>query len=246
VANAGAQQPKKRQLRSQKTDLTHLTRPDMSIENDIDIREIAAEGVWLSISDLAELKGKSRQTVWEKVKKLEADGHLATRSGPGGTRQVDVAEYDRLVGETTDFARQQAAATRAANADELPIGAPTVDPEYNDGQRKKVHYEARLKALEFGRQTGQLVSIVSVKRDVEKIFTACIGSLDSLVLRAEEATAAALNDGIPGVRQVLADAAFKIRAAIAAALRDVEAASRAEDGDGVDVALDETDSEPSP
>lgn len=218
----------------------------MSTENDIETTEAPeAPGLWLSIAELAELKGKARQTVWEKVKRLEADGLLATRPGPGGTRQVNVAEYDRAAGETTDFAKQQAAATRAANdAGELPTGAPPADMRFADAQRQKTQYEAQLKALEFGERSRQLVSIASVKRDVEKLFNACIGSLDSLVLRAEEATAAALKDGIPGVRQVLADAAFKIRAAIAAALREVETDSRMNDAGGVEITLDDTDSEP--
>ncbi len=64
--------------------------------------------LWLSQTELAEMKGVTRQTIWEKVTRLEQDGLLATRPGPHGTKLVPVAEYDRLVGETTDFARQKA------------------------------------------------------------------------------------------------------------------------------------------
>jgi hypothetical protein len=218
----------------------------MSTERNTDGNEATAEaGLWLSMADLAELKGQARQTVWEKVTRLQGDGLLHTRPGPKGTKLVNVAEFDRLVGETTDFARQQGAATRAANeAGDLPIGAPPADMRFTDAQRQKTQYEAQLKALEFGERSRQLVSVASVKRDVEKLFNACIGSLDSLVLRAEEVTAAAIKEGIPGVRQVLADAAFKIRAAIATALREVETANRANDADGVEMTLDDTDSEP--
>ncbi len=198
-------------------------------------------GPWLPIAELARLKGVERQTVHEKVNRFERDGLLATRPGKGKTRLVDVAAYDLAARESTDFSRQQSAATRAAN--DSGEGGPAPDMRWTDAQRQKMEYEARIKALDYGERSKQLVSIAGVKNDIEKIFNGCIGSLDSLASRAEEVTAAAIKDGIPGARRVLADAVFKIRATIGAAMRELETAGRSQDAAGVEVALDDTESE---
>lgn len=200
--------------------------------------------LWFSLTKIAELKGRAPQTIHERVHKLAADGLLEIRPGPRGSKLVNIAEFDQFVGETTDFSKQQAAATRAANDSGGEQSGPAIDTRFTDSQRDTAHYTAKLKAIEYGKQSRQLVSVASVKRDVEKLSNAFIGSLDGMVLRAEEATAAALKDGIPGVRQVLADAVFKIRTAFATALRELETASRADDGDGVEITLADTDSEP--
>ena len=45
----------------------------------------------------------------------------------------------------------------------------TSDASFTDVQRRKVHYEAGLKALEYGRQTGQLVAIGQVDSVIAEV-----------------------------------------------------------------------------
>jgi transposase len=198
--------------------------------------EAAADaGSWYSIAEIARLKGVERTTIWEKVNKLEGDGLLRTRPGPGKTRLVNLVEYDLAIGETTDFSRQQAAATRAQNAAGEESGVPSAPPGYSEAQRRKLQYEAAIKQLDYGERTKQLVAVGDVKTVIEKIAGACRGAVDVLVLRADEIAAAAAKDGTPGVRTVLKDATFKLLTAISQALRNLETIGKESDASGVDV-----------
>jgi DNA-binding Lrp family transcriptional regulator len=192
--------------------------------------------LWLSISELAEVKGKTRQTIHERVEKLESEGLLTTKPGPNRTRLVNLVEFDRAVGETTDFSHQQAAATRArqATADEQEAPAGT---GFTEAQRMKMRYEAALKQIEFGERTKQLVAVADIKAVVEKIAGACRGAVDVLLLRTDEITAAAAKDGAAGVRAVLKDASYKLLATMSQAFRTLETISKESDASGTEIDL---------
>ena len=197
--------------------------------------------LWLSQTELAEMKGVTRQTIWEKVTRLEQDGLLATRPGAHGTKLVPVAEYDRLVGETTDFARQRSAETRALEAAGADAPLAAGDMRFTDAQRRKMQYEAGLKQLEYGERSRQLVAVADVKRVVEQISEVCRGGIEALMLQADEIAAAGAKDGTAGVRIALKDAGFKLLTAIVQALRMLETESRAQDGAGVEIDLEMPD-----
>ena len=61
--------------------------------------------LWVSISGLAKLKGKSKQGVSKRVKRLIESGVLETRPGKGGEVLVNRVAYDRAIGEHTDPAQ---------------------------------------------------------------------------------------------------------------------------------------------
>ena len=65
-------------------------------------------GVWITCAELANRKGVSRQAVAKRVSQLERDGKIATRR-EGKNRLVDLAAYDRAVGEVGDAIREQTA-----------------------------------------------------------------------------------------------------------------------------------------
>lgn len=70
-------------------------------------------GLWLSISEIARLKGKTRQAIAKRVAALAEDGLLETRPGENGTKLVNLAQFDRAVGEVGDAIKEGAAETRA-------------------------------------------------------------------------------------------------------------------------------------
>ncbi|MBZ7923119.1 winged helix-turn-helix domain-containing protein [Ensifer adhaerens] len=115
--------------------------------------EAMPEGHWISVSELAKLKGISRQTASEKVAKLESEGRLSTRKN-GRLRMVELATYDRLVGQIGDAAREIGAATKKS-VDEASGNGGAL----RDAQAEKAKYETRLKALDFAERTGQVVPI---------------------------------------------------------------------------------------
>ncbi|KRR16876.1 hypothetical protein [Bradyrhizobium retamae] len=61
--------------------------------------------LWVSISELARIKGKSKQAVSKRVKRLVESRALETKAGEGGEVMVNRVAYDRAVGETTDPAQ---------------------------------------------------------------------------------------------------------------------------------------------
>ena len=206
-----------------------------------------ADLLLVTITELAALKGVTKQTASERVAGFEAKHGLRTRRGRGGTKLVPLAEYDQLAGEISDLAKLQAAATMRIRREEAEDDGAGAESGFSltDVQRRKLSYEASLKALEYGRQSGQLVAVTDVKRVVERIVEASRGAVDALVSRADELTTAANRDGVVGVRAVLKDEAFKLATKIAAAWRDLETVGKAEDAGGVEVDLD-TSEETSP
>lgn len=117
--------------------------------------EAGPDGHWVSVSDLAKIKGISRQTASEKVGRLEKEGRLTTRMN-GRLRMVELATYDRIVGQVGDGAREIGQQTRRGTVAPTLPGTGTA---LRDSQADKALYEAKLKALDFGERTGQLLPL---------------------------------------------------------------------------------------
>jgi DNA-binding Lrp family transcriptional regulator len=115
-----------------------------------DLQGEAAVGViWLSMSELARQKGIKRQSLHERINRLERDGLIVSRR-KGRSRHIDVAAYDRAVGQVGDEFKEQSADTRR----DEPL---TNSPKLRDAQADKAVYDARLKALDYGERIGNLV-----------------------------------------------------------------------------------------
>jgi len=189
--------------------------------NDTTDHSDAPEGIWLTISELARKKGVDKSTISVRVSALEEEGRITTRKGAGKTKLVELAEYDQAVGETTDLSKAQAAATARANRlDDAAAsdGSVAGDATLREAQRQKLFYEARTKALEYGRQTGQLVAIDRVNSVIAEVGEAIRQPISQLPLHADEINAAAVRDGPAGVRSLLKEIAFNLSKAISAAL----------------------------
>jgi len=189
----------------------------MSGSDDIATPPPPDEEMWLSIAALAVMKGVSRQTVWEKVERLERQGLLATKPGPGGTRLVNVGEYDYHVKETADLVKEQAAATLRASQE---------SPELRRFQEQKMRAEAALKDVELRERTGQLVDITRVEEVIAEVGEELRKPIEQLPLRAEEISAAAVSGGVQAVRGKLKQIAFELRGAFAEGLRKLDLRSK--------------------
>lgn len=188
--------------------------------------EADAGGVWISCAELAKRKGVSRQAIGKRVDQLEADGKVLTRR-EGRSRLVDLASFDRAVGETGDAVKEHAAATRKETA-------AKVAPAMRDAQTERAQYEARLKALDLGERQGRLLPIDGehgIAQAAEQIGIVLARDLDGLVRYADEIAVAVSKEGVAGVRRILKEFAARARSQVAASLADVatrgEAAERA-------------------
>jgi len=203
--------------------------------------------IWVGISELARLKGVDKSWISRRVAALEELGKIETRDGPNRAKLVKLAQFDRAVGETTDLAKEQAAATARANrndaADDDAPGVAGADPRYADAQRRKVHYEAEMKALEFGERTGQLVAIGEIETVIAEVAEELAQPIRQLPTRADEIAAAAARDGVAGVRVVLRDVTFALLKAMAQALRRLDLKGKAAAADGVEAEVVTPDEE---
>lgn len=111
-------------------------------------------GVWLPIAELARRKGISRQAATKRVNALEEAGKIATRR-TGRIREVELATFDRAVGQVGDGYREQSAETvrESRKQDDAPISG------LKDAQTERAKYEARLKALELAERSGLVVPL---------------------------------------------------------------------------------------
>ena len=109
------------------------------------------DGLWLSISEIARLKGKSRQAIAKRVALLVARASY-TRPGENGTKLVNLAQFDRVVGEVGDAIKEGAAETRA----EIEAAEAPASPALRDHQARAAKYAADLKFLDLEERLGRL------------------------------------------------------------------------------------------
>lgn len=171
------------------------------------------DGLWVSGSELAKLKGVTKQTVSEKIARLVEAGKLELRPGKGKAKLINVAAYDRAVGETTDLSRQQGAQTKAAGADP----STPRDLTFTRHQADKAGYEAELKRLDLEERLGHLRAVADIEAAAIVCGESVVRLVDQLVLRADEIAAAVAKDGVTGARATLKTIQFDLRTKIAEA-----------------------------
>lgn len=194
-------------------------------------------GLWLSISDIAKRKGVSKQTISEKVAKL--GDKIEIRPGKNRTKLINLAQYDRLVGEIADLGKELAAET-ARQAQAAPVMeadqpldlAPLAPAPYSTAQADRARYESELKKLDLAERRGQLVAISDLTEALASVGDTIAQILARLPLRADDVSAATGKDGIAGCRVALKTIAFDMSAAITTALRGLEHAALAAEANG--------------
>lgn len=190
------------------------------------------DGVWLTIAELAKRKGISRQSASERINRLEQDGLIATRR-VGRSRQVELATFDRAVGQTGNAFREQGAETKRETT-EPPTAA------LRDAQTQRAQYESKLKALDYAERTGQLVPIKGdhgVETALVKATEVIIRELGAPLNWVSEILDT-VRDGEPALRRLLRKKVHKQREVIAARLTAVAGEAAEAEKVGVQVDLD--------
>lgn len=169
-------------------------------------------GLWLSISEIAADRGKSRQAIAKRVASLVEAGKLETRPGPNGTKLVNLAQFDIAVGEVGDAIKEGAAETRAeAEAD------GDKNPALRDHQSRNARYTADLKFLELEEKLKRLVPVAEVEDAAIKCAEATVRIIDRLPSFADALAAAVGSAGPAGARGKLKEIARELRQGIAEA-----------------------------
>lgn len=171
-------------------------------------------GLWQSVSEIARAKQKSRQAIAKRVKSLVDDGKLTTKPGPRGTVLVNVAAFDRLVGEVADVAREIGAETKA----EQEATGTAANGKFRDAATREKQYSADIKFLDLEERLGRLVPIGELEDAAAKAAEAMIRVIDRLPAQNERVSGAVGKDGPAGARTVLKEIARELRASIAEAM----------------------------
>lgn len=196
------------------------------------------DGLWLSVSEIARQKNKSRQAIAKRVDSLVDAGLLETRAGDGGTKLVNLAQFDRAVGDTGDAFKEASAEGRAEiEADPTAVASPVL----RDHQSRAAKYTADLKFLDLEERLGRLVPLDEVKSGGIKIGEAVVRIIGRLPTYAEAMAAACGKDGVQGARGMFKDIERDLRTAMAGEIGKIVGAAvpaTIEPGEGDDAAPD--------
>jgi DNA-binding IscR family transcriptional regulator len=198
----------------------------------------ASDGVWVTVAELARRKNITRQTASERVARLEKDGLIQTRI-EGRSRMVELATFDRLVGQTGNAFREQGQVSKREAAEPAPI---TAGGALRDAQSERAQYEAKLKALDLAERTGQLVPVRGengIETALVKVTEAIVRDLGTPMNWVSEIMETA-REGEPALRRLLRRKIFELRQSIANRLTEIagEAAEAEKPGVQVDIDFD--------
>jgi DNA-binding transcriptional ArsR family regulator len=188
------------------------------------------DGVWVSIAELARLKGISRQSATERVDRLERLGHIETRRD-GRSRLVELVSFDLAVGQAGDAARELVAETRKAS--------PVAREALRDAQSDRARYDAKLKALELAERTRNVVAV----RGPHGLEAALITVSEKMMrelgapLNWTADIMSAASEGEGGIRRVLKKKLREQRERIALVLLELASVGTEAERAGIDIDL---------
>ncbi|MGG7581018.1 MarR family transcriptional regulator [Rhizobium sp. Nf11,1] len=197
------------------------------------------DGVWLTVAELAKRKGISRQSASERIDRLEREGLIATRRD-GRSRLVELATFDRVVGQTGNAFREQGVQTKREMAETQPAAQLPVSAALRDAQTERAQYESKLKALDYAERTGQLVAIKGehgVETALVKATEAIIRELGAPLNWVSEILET-VREGEPALRRLLRRKIHEQREAIATRLAIVAGEAAEAEKIGVQADID--------
>ena len=210
-----------------------------------------ASGEWLTVSALARARGVDKAAISRRVARLEAAGALTTRAGERGTKLINVAEFERVAGETVDAVREangraalpiyrmaaEANGRRSAAASqvvEATMGDAPNDPILAREQARKTQIGADLAQLQLDELRGLLVRVADIAAGAAMQGETLARRIDQMLPEwAEDLAAIVAKDGTAGLRAVLKGKARELRGALAEAFAALAATPAHEDGNGM-------------
>jgi phage terminase Nu1 subunit (DNA packaging protein) len=170
-----------------------------------------SDGMLVSVSEAARIKGVTKQTISEKLQRLG----IATAKR-GREKVFRLAEYDAAANETTDPARLIAQQTTKTIRGDEPTGAGgEKDPGYTQQLTRKAGFEADLKEIEIQKQRGELLPIAEVSEAMARCAEAIVRDVDQLPTFAEDLAGALARGGVDALRVELKKRARQIRETLA-------------------------------
>lgn len=177
------------------------------------------DAAWVSISELARLKGLSKAAVSERVKGLIQKGQLSTKPGKGKVVLVNLAAFDRVIGETTDLAKAAGAETKRQAASTTP--RDDAAPIYTAEQARHMAYRAESARLDLEERQGKILQVADVVAAIAAAGDAIARAIEKLPTGADDVSAAVAQAGAAGARTELKAKARDLRELVAKELAQV-------------------------
>ncbi|WP_454683984.1 hypothetical protein [Ancylobacter moscoviensis] len=175
------------------------------------------DGLWLSLTDLAQARGVSKPAISQNLRKWKERGVDIPTRMEGRTLLINVAAYDAARGEVGNPAYGQ-----EPERDEPPV-KPGTDPVFAREQAREKAYSADMKKLQLARELRTTVAIDRLEDDLARVMEPVVKAIDRLPGIAEDVAAAISQNGVQGVRAALKTAAADLRNQIADGLAKLAA-----------------------
>lgn len=173
-----------------------------------------SSGGWISISELARLRGVDKAAISRRATRLEELGALATRPGPRGSKLINAAEFARAVENLTDTVRE--ANGRRGGAARDGEGGASSDPVLAREQARKTQISADIAQLQLDELKGLLVRVADISAGVAIQGETLARRIDQMLPEwADDLAAVVAKDGTAGLRAALKGKARELRGALA-------------------------------
>lgn len=148
----------------------------------------------------ARLRSDDKAAISRRVSRLEDLGALTTRPGLRGTKLVNIAEFDRVAGETIDAVR---AANGRLTADHIRSTEQASkrlalrdgdDPILAKEQAKKTAAQARLAQIDLADRLGQLFPLEQAQEAARNVAARLRRAIEQTPSRAEEVASSLAKD----------------------------------------------------
>jgi hypothetical protein len=190
-------------------------------------REPSFEGHWLSVSNLAERCGVTKQAISQNLKRWTSLGSPVATRRAGRVLLINVAHYDLRKGELGNLGRELGERTKKGGTEETGS-----DPNYTREQARAKGYEADLKFIEREKQLGRLVEVEALQGAAVACGEALVKAIDQIVIHADDVATAVAKDGVIGARASLKVIARVLRARAAEEFQKLRAATADDEGRG--------------
>ena len=177
------------------------------------VPEIAPHEAMLTVSEIAERDGISRQAVSKRVKDLVAKHGLTTRRAPNGSvLAVNVVQYDLL---RERFGDQSQVRVRKDPAP-IPSAPPVVDSKsYDEATRRRAWLEMEKRRLEVAELRGKLIRADKYAEAVGRCGAELVSVIELLPQKADALSVELKCDDVHQVRLALKRLAYEMRADLA-------------------------------
>lgn len=180
------------------------------------------DGLWLSLTDLAQARGVSKPAISQNLRKWKERGVAIPTRMEGRTLLINVAAYDAARGEVGSAAYAQ-----EPEKDE-PAPKTGTDPVFAREQAREKAYSADMKKLALAREMRTMVPVDTADDELARVAEPIIKAIDRLPAMSDDIAAAISQNGVQGVRAALKAVAADLRNQVADGLASLVAELRAE------------------